>query len=215
MAIIYKQYPAYYGTLQREQGLSFSGIEKMASQNRVYIGETGKALEMQKAGKSTNEILNYFRTQGYNSTQLSDFQKVLVAPVRDTPTGLTKQQKFDNVLNQVRSGGLAVAELLTAFGVIKSNAVPQILLPSFEASQYSGIPQMQTYAINTGEDTILTQGGQTVPKPNVTPVQVGASGFPEWFNIQNGALFLAFLFILYLLVNGNSNNSQDYSNRKR
>lgn len=218
MAISYFTLPAYYGTLQKEQGLSFSDIQQMDKLNRVYIGEFAKADTMIKQGRTQTEVLNYFRTQGYNPVQVGQIQSYLsTSNVKDPVTQKTTQEKLYNTIAQVKAIGLGVAELATAFGLIKGNSVPQIVIPNYDNSAFSGIPQTVQYGVDTGADKIITQGGTTIPAPSFTPPTVTASGLPDWINVQNGLLLLLFLVGIYFISNSSKPNyeTQYYRGSRR
>ncbi len=216
MAVIYQVYPAYYATLQKEQGLSFSDIDKYSKQNRVYAFEIGKALKMQESGRSIENILSYFKTQGYNSTQLGEFNTVLSTPTVDA-TGVKKIDKFNDIVDKALKVGLGLASIATAFGFVKGGAVNQVQIPNFDPSQFTGTPQTYTYGIDTATNQILTQEGTTVPKPNVTPPNVSASGLPDWINTTTVLIFFGALVLIYLATNSGKQdvNPYEYSRRYR
>lgn len=218
MAIQYLKLPAYYGTLQKEQGLKFSDIQELDRLNRVYIGEFAKADQMVKQGKTLLEILNYFRGQGYNVNQVGQIQTYLnTATTKDPVTQKTPQEKLYSTISQVKAVGLGVAELLTAFGVIKQNSVPQVVIPNYDSSQYSGIPQTLTYGVDTGNNKIVSEGGSNILNPSFTPPNVTASGLPEWINVQNALLLLLFLVGIYFISNqsNNASNNANYGRNER
>jgi hypothetical protein len=217
MAIYYQVYPAYYGTIAKETGLGYAEIEKYSKLNRVYITEMEKAVKMQESGRSTENILAYFKTQGYNSIQLGEISGVLSKPKVDATTGLTKSQQIEKTVNDVKKIALGLAEVATAFGLINRNAVNVSQIPVFDASQFTGIPQSQTFGIDPTTGKIVSQGNTPIVTPVVTPPAVSASGLPDWINTTTVLIFFGALLLIYLATNsGNSQrqNEYQYSNKR-
>lgn len=197
MAYIEQRLPVYYATLQKEYGLSYTDIQGLDKNNRVYVLEIAKADTMKDKGYSTTQILDYYKKQGYNATQLASIENYLnTRTVKDTngQTGQSKLYKTVDDIQKVSGAVLPIAESLAKiFGIGGNSLNSQINIPNLSDYKAVSTDGYTNYKIDPATGKILEGTGV-----DVTPPKVNVSSLPFGLSVETLVLILLFLIILYL-----------------
>ncbi len=200
MAIINVKYPLYFGTLQKEHGLSLTEIQELQASNKVYVLELAKVEQFKQSNYTDVQIVNYFNTQGYNPVQLQEVKDYLTNRNKTDSTGKTGKEKLDNTLQTVQKiSGTAIpilSDLAKIFG-IGGNSLNGVNIP--DLSQYKA-----TTADGYGTFTIDTEKKAIVSSDVSTP-SVSLSSLPFGLTTESLILILVLLVAVYFFAKSANN----------
>lgn len=195
MAVIQKMLPIYYTTLHDEYGLSYSDIQALDAKNEVYVLEVGKADKLKQAGNSDSQILDYYRKQGYNVSQVAKISTYLAsATVVDATTGKTGREKLTATLATItiiaNTALPIVATIGSIFGFNKATTqtiqVPD--LATYKPASETGTVLTQ---IDTGTGNVSSNASGDAPKVDTSLI--------FGFTPNTIGLIVLFLIVLYIL----------------
>lgn len=200
MAIINVKYPLYFGTLQKEHGLSLTEIQDLQANNKVYVLELSKVEQFKQSNYTDAQIINYFNTQGYNAIQLQEVKDYLTNRNKIDSTGKTGKEKLDNTLATVQKiSGTAIpilSDLAKIFG-IGGNSLSGVNIPDLTQYTAKTADGYGTFTIDTEKKAIVSS--------DVSNPSLSLSSLPFGLTTESLILILVLLVAVYFFAKSANN----------